>query len=363
MEAFELADKVRYLDDTKLRTLSIDPKAMDSYEAGLALNSLKISKEITPEIYKSLEQTCSNLKLDIKNVNAYVTSSPEIQAGCMGFNKQKCVITVTSAIINLLDFEEMKFVFGHELGHFLLNHNIEEIELQESKEGYIKKRAQEISVDRLGLMACKDINVATGAIVKTLSGLDNKYMNFDMKAFLSQLDGDIVKNDNSSQYSSHPSFILRAKALIRFSLSDPYLQLTQESSGTHLKEIDKLIQDDLDTFTDKDLRIDIKMVKELVYFWGYAYAYVKDGEFSKEDQLNLEIKFDTKRTEKLKNMLRSFSSKDDVISNVKSKFVNSITDLKKIAPNLAKKEINLIIQEIAEDSGQKDLFKEIVIEI
>ena len=55
-------------------------------------------------------------------------------------------------------------------GHFLLSHNIEEQHLVESQEGYIKKRAQEISVDRIGLLACKDINILESAITKSLSG-------------------------------------------------------------------------------------------------------------------------------------------------------------------------------------------------
>ena len=363
MEAFEIAERVRYLDDLKLRTSSIDVSKKNNYEAGLALNSLKISKELTPSIFLCLEETCSNLKLDIHQVNAYITSSPEIQAGCISFSKESCIITVTSAIINLLDLEEMKFVLGHELGHFLLSHNLEQVDPLETKEGYVKKRAQEISVDRLGLMACRDLNIATRAMVKTLSGLDNRFINFDMNAFLNILEDDSLKENNSYQYSSHPSFILRAKALIRFSLSDPYLQITQDNSGTNLKDIDKLIQNDLNTFIDRDLREDIKQSKDRVYFWGFAYSYIRNGNFSKEDQLRLGEKFDFQRVESLKGMLGSLNSKSEVLDTVKDKFVNSINILKEVAPNLAKREVNLIIQEIAEESGHQDLFAEVLREL
>ena len=205
MDAFELADSIRYLDDIKLKTFSGDPKSFKDYEAGFALNSLKVSKEITPDIFNSLEETCFNLNIPLFKVSAFITSSPEIQAGCMSFSKDNCLITMTSTIINLMSFEEIKFVIGHELGHFLLSHNIEESQQQESKEGYIKKRAQEISVDRVGLMACRDINTATRAIIKTLSGLDEKYIRFDVKKFLNQIEG-ISVNKESEQFSSHPSF-------------------------------------------------------------------------------------------------------------------------------------------------------------
>ena len=362
MEAFELAASIRYLDDIKLRTFTGDPKTIQNYEAGLALNSLKVSKEITPSIFNSLEKACSNLNLDLNKVNAYVTSSPEIQAGCMSFSKESCVITVTSATINLMNFDEIQFIFGHELGHFLLSHNIEEIEMQDSKEGYIKKRAQEISVDRVGLLACKDIDAATRAVVKSLSGLDEKYIKFDIKAFLNQLDEDLVKNEKTGQFSSHPSFILRAKALMRFSLSDPYLQLAEGISGTHLIEIDKLIQEDLNTYIDRDLRLDIKEAKELILFWGYAYAYVKNGSFTKENQSNLESKFGPNMKEKLINMITGLSTKE-VIKVVKIKFINSINNYKVVAPNIAKKELNLMILEIEKDTNQKEFFNEILQEV
>ena len=359
MDAFELASSIRYVDDTKLRTITADPRTILNYEAGLALNSLKVSKEITPDIYKSLEETCSNINLDLNKVRAYATSSPEIQASCMSFDKESCVITITSAIINLLSFDEIKFVLGHELGHFLFGHNIEEVQTQESKEGYIKKRAQEISVDRIGLWACQDIDAATRAIVKTLSGLGEKFIRFDMQAFLRQLDTDIAKREETGQFSSHPSFILRAKALLRFSLSDPYQRHTEGIQGSNLTQIDKLIKEDLDLYIDRDLRVEIKAAKEMIPFWGYAFAFVKEGAFSKENQLLLENKFGVDLKEKLINMIKDQTT-DNAVKMVKDRFLNSIDNYKKIAPNIAKKELNLMLMEIEQNTGQKDFFKKIL---
>ena len=102
MDPFEFADSLRYIDDIRLKTFEVNPNKVNNYEAGLALNSLRISKEITPDIHASLHAVCSSLNLELYKVRAYVTSSPEIQAGCMSFNKDHCVLTVTSEIINLL---------------------------------------------------------------------------------------------------------------------------------------------------------------------------------------------------------------------------------------------------------------------
>lgn len=362
MDAFQQAQSLRYLDDTKLKTHYIDPKNINNYEAGLALNSLKISKEITPDIYKSLEDTCSSLKLDINCVKAYVTSSSEIQASCMSFNKESCLITFTSKIINLLNFEELKFVMGHEIGHFLLGHNIEDIIPLESKEGYIKKRAQEISVDRIGLWACKDLDIATRSIIKTLSGLDENYIKFNMQAFLNQLDSSMAKNEETGQFSTHPSFLLRAKALLRFSLSDPYQNYVKNSKGSNLTEIDILIQKDLDTYIDKELRQDIKTGKENISFWSYSYAFVKKGTFTKENQNILKEKFGKEMKDKLINMIKDKST-NEAIKSCKERLLTSIKSFKAMAPTTAKKDLNLIILEVESETKQKDFFNEILKEI
>lgn len=359
MDAFKLASSVRYIDDIKLKTYSPDSSLINNIQAGLALNSLKISKETTSELFSCLESTCENLLLDLDRVNAYVTSSPEIQAGCISFNKDNCIITLTSAVINLLDFEEIKFVIGHELGHFLLSHNIEEQHSVESQEGYIKKRAQEISVDRIGLLACKDINIASRAITKSLSGLGEKYISSNMQGFLNQLDLDDAQNDNRGRFSSHPSFILRLKALLRFSMSDPYLKHAKNVGGSSLVDVDKLIQNDLNTFIDKDLRKEINDAKNMVFFWGYAFAFVKDGSFSKSNQEKLSSQFGDEMKVKLIKMVSNLS-KDDAIKEVKSKLVNAINDFKVVAPNASKKELNVYLMQIEEESGQPGILDEVL---
>ncbi len=358
MNAFELADSIRYLDDIKLDQITLKPSLISNIEASLALNSLKISKDITPDLYACLKKTCSNLNLNINKVNAYVTSSPEIQAGCISSSKDKCIITLTSAVINLLDLEEINFIIGHELGHYLLSHSLEEQSFLESQEGFIKQRAQEISVDRVGLMACKDINIAIRAITKSLSGLEEKYIAFNMQGFLDQLNLDVAKNEAKGRFSSHPSFVLRVKALIRFSLSDPYLSYVENGSGTPLIEIDNLIQRDLNTYIDKDLRKDIKGAKEMVLFWGYAFSYVRDGILSKDSQRKLVEKFGSEMNKKLINMLSSYS-KAQAIQEVRNKLKNAINHLRKTAPNTAKKELNNLLMQIEKETSQKGLLNEV----
>ena len=46
------------------------------------------------------------------------------------------------------------------------------------------KRAQEISVDRIGLIACGNIRLASNALLKTVSGLGHKYIKFNINQYI-----------------------------------------------------------------------------------------------------------------------------------------------------------------------------------
>tara|TARA_B100000989_G_C19491204_1_gene449901 strand:+ start:355 stop:1443 length:1089 start_codon:yes stop_codon:yes gene_type:complete len=358
MDGFELANSVRYVDDTKLELGKPDPEFLSKYENDLALNSIKISKEITPGIQNSIDSVCKNLSVKPNFVKAYITSSSEIQAGCISNSKENCIITLSSAVVNLLSIEEIKFVIGHELGHFLLNHNIEKIINNNSQESYIKKRAQEISVDRIGLLASKDLNVSIKAIVKSLSGLNENYLTFDMRSFLEQLNEINTSHKDSGKFSSHPSFLLRVKALLRFSLSELYLGHIDGEGGTQMHDIDKLIQKDLDRYVDKDIRDNINKSKEEVCFWGYVFAYIKQGSFTKANQELLSDKFGEQKKVKLIKMIENRSS-NSVRNDVKEKLIQSIYKYRDIAPNKAKKDINMIFIKIEDETNQKGFLQEI----
>ena len=67
MEAFQLADSIRYIDDTKYK-LKAGARQLETIENELALSSIKITKELTPELQVSINEVCKNLFLDVKKV-------------------------------------------------------------------------------------------------------------------------------------------------------------------------------------------------------------------------------------------------------------------------------------------------------
>ena len=87
----------------------------------------------------------------------------------------------------------------------------------------MRRRAQEITADRAGLICCQSLSVAISAVIKIMSGLDEKHLNLKIDVIL-----DEFKNINPSlipeeeMYSTHPPLPIRIRALLWFSMSQPY---------------------------------------------------------------------------------------------------------------------------------------------
>ena len=355
-DAFEISDSIRYSDDKKTQTLSFEGNRLKLLELGLSLQALKVSKEITPTIYDSLEKVCNNLNLAQNKVSVYISPSSEIQAQCISFDTEACIITLSSELANSLNSDELGFVMGHELGHFLFSHPIENI--VSSKESLIALRAKEISVDRVGLWACRDLDIAMKAIIKTLSGLDDRLLRFDINFFLKQIEYDTIPVESQQSYSSHPSLLLRAKSLLRFSLSNEFQNLVKGTKGSGLAEIDKLIKKDLDFYSDSQIRNEIKVSRELVEFWITVHSIIKSGSLTKNNQELIADRFGEDKKTKLINMLEGMDKKE-AEDLVKEKIKSTVSDFTEAAPNESKKELNLIIEKIEEETNSPGLLKEI----
>ena len=125
-------------------------------------------------------------------------------------------------------------------------------------------RAAEISADRYGLIACESIDVALRAVMKTLSGLDSKFIRFDVAKFIKSLKkAEMISGPQS--HPSHPSLIVRARALIWFSLifqGNEHQEMVQE-----IDKINVRVSKDLRRFVDGRFREKMESLQESYYKW------------------------------------------------------------------------------------------------
>lgn len=282
--AFALAERMRFSGDCDLHDHDGDHRMTEYISHHMAQSNLRISSSLTPGIFEILRSTASQMRLSPDYIHAYVYSSPDIQAACASNDQVSCLIRISSGVINLMSSEELPFVLGHEIGHFLFGHRGSRDPQNESAEYFIQQRNQEISADRMGLIACQDLKVAVRALMKTASGLGDNFLRFDVGMLLGQMrrkEGMPLLFDDQA---SHPSLLMRCRALLWFSMSDVYLEATGGGDGDPISAIDKQIIRDLETYVDGPARRRIRDAREDTLLWLAVLAAIRDGTFSKIEQ-------------------------------------------------------------------------------
>jgi hypothetical protein len=302
--ARKLAERTRFSGDTLRQRTEGDASHTENIRNLFFENALQITDSVTPSLSKCMENVCTRLQIPKGSVEAFVYPFSEIQAECFAGSTSDCVIRFSSSLIELIDEEEFEFVAGHELGHFLLGHGVAKMENEKtSLEYFMQQRAQEISVDRIGLLACESMDIAIRALMKTASGLTSKHLRFDVGTFISQLRRSSDTPVQGSLTASHPTMLVRCRALLWFSLNDVFTKADRNVSESQMRKLDKMIENDLYKYVDGPVRKRIEEVKQNLAMWMAASEVVQNGVFEKKEQENFEENFGAATLMKLKNFL------------------------------------------------------------
>ncbi len=158
---------------------------------------LKVNERNFPDFYQAFVEACSLIDVSPIPELYLIHGTGYIKTLIIGAHKPMVIINMDG--LEALNYEELLYVFGHELGHIkskhLLYHQTALILPGLGKVianstlglGGLATNGVEFALnqwvmmakltsDRSGLLACQDINVATSALIK-LSGLPSKYIN------------------------------------------------------------------------------------------------------------------------------------------------------------------------------------------
>ncbi len=336
----ELANGIRYSEDRHDTNFGKQPSSFDLVVDEFYRTSIEISSYLTPKLEVALSNVCERLELDRKIVSAFVNNSHEIQAACYYVDEKKCLIRMSSALVNTLEIREIEFVIGHEIGHFLLKHAPTGVE-KSSAEFFVFQRAKEISADRVGLVSCGSIQVAGSALVKTASGLTNTHLEINLDKYLLQLEQLSSQSKGENPFKTHPSILLRTYALSEF--SSGFREVSYNSyEATEVYERDKRIKIFLDEYSDKELHRQISEAKLDLKVWFAAKHISKDQSFTKNEQTIFENMFGSEMLDKLKNFFSTIQ-----MSELPKEIDKKISEGRKKLSSLAPSEARTIEVELA----------------
>jgi hypothetical protein len=227
--------------------------------------NIPIQREIVPKVDEALDLACERLGLDRETVHGFVENDPTMNAACYPGYRGNAVVTVNSGLIEKLTMPELLYIMGHELGHYIMPLPTVRVPngrggvRPASMEDAMTQRHLEISMDRFGLVACRDVDVACMAALKIQSGLGSEFIRADLQVFARETFKGYVKDYaeyEDEAFASHPYVYARIRALHLFAQSQEYLELTgQPGKGRALDavnaEVLKDMEDTLDYFAKK----------------------------------------------------------------------------------------------------------------
>jgi len=332
----------------------------NSHLSNLLTNSVRVSKEILPKVGNAIETVFERIKIE-NNFNFFVTAdNNQANASCsLMSSASRPDIILTSRLIELLSLEELQFVIGHEVAHYVYQHalypNYNNVDDRNLKLNLLNlSRAAEISADRIGFLACNSLEDSLRANFKLASGLSDKHFNFKPSTYLDQLrDLEDLGKSSTELWSTHPSFLIRMQSLIWFSMTKEYHEFFDiKKKGTYsLSEIDEKLDKKIKKVTGNELEISNKNIYESALIWGSLDIYLSDKKFSKNEQDEFANRFGEK-AKKAISLMKISNARDMLDKKIDVSF-NDASKLLKTEKNKLVDELKTIGKETGGDKMKK----------
>ena len=320
-----ILDKFRYSKDNPSQlniVLKDNPyqKRIESNKENLAKllsTSVKVSKEIFPNIATAIDNVFERLKIQ-NNFSFFVTANHlQTQAMCSAMPlSDTAEIILTSKLVELLDDKELESIIAHEVAHFYYQHALyPEASKSKNRIEFLNllnfSRAAEISADRVGFLGCESLEHSLRAMLKLTSGLSDKHLKFNFSIYLDQLrELKEAKGDKNQLYSTHPNFLNRMQALIWFSMSNEYNEefKTDKKGVYDLEKIDEKIDESIKRVTGDEVTISNKEVFSRSLMWGTLSIFIADKKFTKKEQEIFQKNFGEKSTVSMMSLIKISNS-------------------------------------------------------
>jgi len=357
-------DEIRFKHDMALSS-GADTEHISQYMEEVRRENLSTSIRVQQEIFPSLANAISHVRdkiLPDYKIEAYVRNNPEMQALCFVGEGKNITISLTSGLIQIYTEQELRFVIGHEIGHHIYQHHrlpqihkglsrVEELNI------LAKKRAAEITADRIGFLAA-EIDDALMAMIKLASGLPSSYIRKDFSSYLRQareLHDDV--GHLHTLLSSHPSCTTRMRALMWFSISQPFNDATGRGEKAPLdkEQLDMKVAKDLSAIGGYKLSEANQLECSEAIKWGIFHIFSSDGKLSKTEQSLLDDFLPKEELLEAYDILKKNGPNE-----IESKFHASIIKLRHADIEIKRQLLNELEKIVMLSDGDKEIARAIV---
>jgi Zn-dependent protease with chaperone function len=209
-----------------------------SHHADLIQQARLVSPQTAPGLADMIN-ICGR-RLHSGPFQTYIAPANTLNAYTFGL-VQPQVVVVYSAMLRVMDEDELRFIIGHEVGHMCLGHTwlnslvggmagipspyLAAVLLYFSFRWW--NRACEYSADRAGMLACGKPEKAASALIKLAGGL-NATRSVQGRQELQrriEAEDDSLQNELGELLSTHPMIVHRLEALRRYAASPEYQHL------------------------------------------------------------------------------------------------------------------------------------------
>ncbi|MBI3269371.1 MAG: hypothetical protein HYZ53_10155 [Planctomycetes bacterium] len=206
----------------------------------LLTEAYRVDGAITPRLHKLGFVLKQGLRLPA-DVELFVRGSAERAARCVPSRSgSRLILLLDSGLVELLSAHELLFVLGAEIGRALLGHRpMSRVPLGDPGLSPLDaarlrglERRQDVSSDRIGLLACQDTRVAAAALFKMAAGLSDRWAAFDESAYAQHFEAAVVPEAawGLEVAGTHPTVPFRLRALSVFARSEPYARAVGAAS-------------------------------------------------------------------------------------------------------------------------------------
>ena len=258
--------------------------------------TIRLTPRMSPWLFNCLARVREALGLPL-DVELYCVQSSEIHARVLPTENGRILVVFANGTLERLDEGELCFVIGHELGHVLFDHLTltEEVIANHKRLAPLQKmrffawmRYAEVSADRIGMIACSDLDISIRALFKMTSGLcDPRFLAHISEASKQYvaLAGESLETYEDDWFATHPYSPFRMRALGLFARSKRFQRLTRKpETGSSDGEMDREVEHVVEVMNPTCLHMKPHAKKNSLDFLelaGIAIAAV-DGEIRDE---------------------------------------------------------------------------------